>query len=108
LINNAVQAMSAGASNRRELEIFTGKSDHDSIVVAVRDSGPGLDAANPERVFEDFYTTKPGGLGMGLSICRSIIEAYGGRLSAGANTPRGAAFQFALPMQSQGQGQPQQ
>jgi PAS domain S-box-containing protein len=102
LINNAVQAMSAAEVESRELVIFTSKADRDGIVVAVRDSGPGLDSANPERLFEAFYTTKPGGLGMGLSICRSIIEAHGGRLGASANTPRGATFQFTLPAQGSG------
>jgi C4-dicarboxylate-specific signal transduction histidine kinase len=105
LINNAMQAMSTGASDPRELQIFTGKSDHGDIVVAVRDSGPGLDPENPERVFETFYTTKPDGLGIGLSICRSIIEAQGGQLTAGANKPRGAAFQFTLPVHGQGPAQ---
>jgi len=62
----------------------------------VRDSGPGLTPESVERLFESFYTTKPDGLGMGLSICRSIIEAHGGRLWAGANEPRGAVFQFTL------------
>ena len=57
------------------------------MLVAVRDSGPGLTSASLERIFEAFYTTKPGGLGMGLSICRSIIEAHGGRLWATANVP---------------------
>jgi len=65
--------------------------------VVVRDSGPGLAPATIERIFDAFYTTKAVGLGMGLSICRSIIEAHGGRLWAGANEPRGAAFQFTLP-----------
>jgi signal transduction histidine kinase len=63
----------------------------------VRDTGPGLDPQGIERIFEAFYTTKASGLGMGLSICRSIIEAHGGRLWAGPNTPRGAVFQFTLP-----------
>ena len=69
------------------------------MLVAVRDSGPGLDGGL-ERLFEAFYTTKPSGLGMGLSICRSIIEAHGGRLWASANVPRGATFQFTLPIDS--------
>jgi signal transduction histidine kinase len=63
----------------------------------VRDTGPGLDPAKREELFEAFYTTKPSGLGMGLSICRSIVEAHGGQLWADANTPHGAVFQFALP-----------
>jgi signal transduction histidine kinase len=66
-------------------------------LVAVRDSGPGIDPAHLERVFEAFYTTKSSGVGMGLSICRSIIDAHGGRLWAEANVPHGAVFQFALP-----------
>ncbi len=69
----------------------------DSVLVAVRDSGPGIDPGHLERVFEPFYTTKTTGVGMGLSICRSIIDAHGGRLWADANTPRGAIFQFTLP-----------
>ena len=81
----------------RELQISTSQTEPNVVLVAVRDSGPGFDLANLERVFEAFYTTKPSGLGMGLSICRSIIEAHGGRLWATANTPRGAVFQFTLP-----------
>ena len=102
LINNAVQAMSAVGVASRELVISTSKTEPNGIGVAVRDSGPGLDPANLERAFEAFHTTKPGGLGMGLSICRSIIEAHGGRLWASANTPRGATFQFTLPVQGSG------
>jgi signal transduction histidine kinase len=65
--------------------------------VAVCDSGPGIDGTQLERVFDTFYTTKSNGTGMGLSICRSIIDAHGGRLWADANEPRGAVFQFTLP-----------
>jgi signal transduction histidine kinase len=65
--------------------------------VSVRDSGPGIDPEHAERVFDAFYTTKFGGLRMGLSICRSIIDAHGGRLWAEANEPRGAVFRFSLP-----------
>ena len=67
------------------------------MLVAVHDSGPGLAPASLEHLFEAFYTTKPNGLGLGLSICRSIIEAHGGRLWGSANSPRGAVFQFTLP-----------
>jgi signal transduction histidine kinase len=67
------------------------------VLVAVSDSGPGLPQANPERVFEAFYTTKASGLGMGLSICRSIIQNYGGRLWAAPNVPQGAVFRIMLP-----------
>ena len=65
--------------------------------MAVRDPGPGIDPTHLKRGFEAFYTTKSSGLGMGLSICRSIIDAHEGRLWAEANQPRGAVFQFALP-----------
>jgi signal transduction histidine kinase len=89
--------MSGVGEGARELLISTGKAEPDSVLVAVRDSGPGLAPATFEHVFESFYTTKPGGLGLGLSICRSIIEAHGGRLWACANVPRGAVFQFTMP-----------
>jgi signal transduction histidine kinase len=80
----------------RELLIST-EQGHTGVLVAVRDSGSGIDSTHLERVFEAFYTTKPSGVGMGLSICRSIIDAHGGRLWAEANEPRGAVFQFTLP-----------
>ena len=77
--------------------ISTGGDASRGVLVAVRDSGPGLDPTSVDRLFEAFYTTKPDGMGMGLAICRSIIEAHGGRLWASANKPRGAVFQFTLP-----------
>ena len=95
LLINAMEAMSGMSEEPRELLISTAKSDSE-IVVSVRDSGPGLMPESVERLFDAFYTTKLGGLGMGLSISRSIIEAHGGRLWAIANEPRGAEFQFAL------------
>ena len=94
LVVNALQAMSGADEGARELLISTGTSESDGVVVAVRDSGPGLPASSAERLFDAFYTTKADGMGMGLSICRSIIEAHGGRLWASANLPRGAVFQF--------------
>jgi PAS domain S-box-containing protein len=97
LILNAVEAMSSVDDASRELSIGTGRRGADEILVAVRDSGAGIDPEHLERVFDSFYTTKPGGMGLGLSICRSIIDAHGGRLWAAANEPRGAAFQFTLP-----------
>ena len=97
LIMNAVDAMSSVEAGTRELLISTGKTQAIAIFVAVRDSGPGIDPEHVERVFEAFYTTKSSGVGMGLSICRSIVEAHGGRLWAEANEPRGAVFQFTLP-----------
>jgi PAS domain S-box-containing protein len=96
LIINAIEAMRDVGEEERELLVST-RNEPDGISVEVRDSGPGFAPETLDRVFEAFYTTKPGGLGMGLSICRSIIEAHGGRLWASANLPRGASFQFALP-----------
>jgi len=97
LLINATEAMSGMSEGPRELLISTTKTDSEGVLVAVRDWGPGLAPESVDRLFESFYTTKPGGLGMGLSICRSIIEAHHGRLWATANTPRGAVFQFTLP-----------
>ena len=77
--------------------ISTRKAENEGVLVAVRDSGPGLAPATLERLFESFYTTKPNGLGLGLSISRSIIEAHGGQLWASADVPRGALFQFTVP-----------
>jgi PAS domain S-box-containing protein len=96
LILNAVEAMGSVDAGARELLIST-ERNHTGVLVAVRDSGPGIDREHFERVFQSFYTTKPGGTGMGLSICRSIIDAHGGRLWADANEPRGAVFRFSLP-----------
>src|SRR5271165_2425026 len=97
LILNAVEAMSEMGEEPRELLITTGSNGSEEVLVAVRDSGPGLAPAAFEQLFEAFYTTKPNGLGLGLSICRSIIEAHSGRLWASGNAPRGAVFQFTLP-----------
>jgi C4-dicarboxylate-specific signal transduction histidine kinase len=96
LLLNAVEAMGSREPGARELLISTEQA-HTGVLVAVRDSGPGIHAKHLERVFEAFYTTKSSGVGMGLSICRSIIDAHGGRLWAEANEPRGAVFQFTLP-----------
>jgi PAS domain S-box-containing protein len=103
LLINAMEAMSAMSEGPRDLLISTAKTDSEGVLVAVRDSGPGLAPESVERLFEPFYTTKPGGLGMGLSICRSIIESHHGRLWATANTPHGAVFQFNLPPYSSGE-----
>ena len=97
LIINAVEAMSGMRGGARELLICTEKSDSNGALVAVRDSGPGLDLKSVDRLFEAFYTTKVQGMGIGLAICRSIIQAHGGRLWARANVPCGAIFQFELP-----------
>jgi PAS domain S-box-containing protein len=100
LIMNAVEAMIDTSKCARELLIKTQKVDSGGVFVAVKDSGPGLAPATVVHLFDAFYTTKPGGLGLGLSICRSIIDAHGGCLSASANEPHGATFEFTLPCHS--------
>jgi nitrogen-specific signal transduction histidine kinase len=96
LILNAAEAMSSVKTGARDLLISTEQSQPDEVLVAVRDSGPGIDPKDLERVFETFYTTKSRGIGMGLSISRSIVAAHGGRLWADVNAPRGAVFRFTL------------
>jgi C4-dicarboxylate-specific signal transduction histidine kinase len=98
LITNAVEAMSGVCEARRELRIITAQTNPGEILVTVQDSGPGLGARNPDRLFDAFYSTKPSGLGIGLSICRSIIEAHKGQLWASQRKVHGATFQFTLPV----------
>jgi len=118
LLVNAIQAMSEVSDGRRELsvssqklteiyakeakDITEGKAslqpESTQVLIAVRDSGPGLDPQRLNHLFDAFYTTKTQGLGMGLTISRSIVEAHRGRLRAKANTPRGAVFEFTLPI----------
>ena len=98
LIVNAVEAMSTVHDRSRELTIVSRQDGSNAVLVEVRDSGIGLDAQRAEQVFEAFYTTKAEGIGIGLSISRSIIEAHGGRLWASANAPHGAVFRFSLPV----------
>jgi len=98
LVGNAVEAMSASDDRPRQLLISTTRSDSSGdVLLAVQDSGSGIDPAQLERVFEAFYTTKPGGMGMGLSICRAIVEAHGGKIWATQRAPHGAIFQITLP-----------
>src|SRR5580692_5230641 len=96
LFVNAIQAMIDIEDGNRELHIST-SVEPEGVCVAVRDTGHGLRSESLSRLFEPFYTTKPDGMGMGLSICRSIIEAHGGRLWATGCEPRGALFQFTIP-----------
>ena len=101
LIINAIEAMSGVGENPREVLVGSEKDESQGVRVAVRDSGPGLDPESVNHIFAAFYTTKPQGLGMGLAISRSIVEAHGGSLWATANAPNGAAFQFTLPVGSE-------
>jgi C4-dicarboxylate-specific signal transduction histidine kinase len=101
LILNAVEAMSGSSETARDLLIRTEQDGSGGVLVAVEDSGPGLQPESLDRLFDAFYTTKPSGMGMGLSICRSIIEAHGGRVWATTNVPRGTVLQFTLPQQGE-------
>jgi C4-dicarboxylate-specific signal transduction histidine kinase len=98
LIINAVEAMSGVSEGSRELLIGTRRDALSGVVVAVQDSGPGLNPESFDRLFDPFYTTKPGGMGMGLSICRSIVEAHGGRVWASRTAGPGVTVQFTLPV----------
>jgi C4-dicarboxylate-specific signal transduction histidine kinase len=98
LIVNALQAMSGGdGGSRRDLQISTELDEAAGVRVGVRDTGPGLAPESFQRLFEPFYTTKADGMGMGLAICRAIVEGHGGRISATACEPHGTLFQFTIP-----------
>jgi C4-dicarboxylate-specific signal transduction histidine kinase len=98
LVINAIEAVGEVNDGVRDVTVTSARAEPGWLRVTLRDSGPGLSPGSVERVFTSFYTTKPNGLGMGLSICRSIIEAHGGRLWASPNVPCGAIFQFAVPV----------
>jgi len=98
LIVNAIEAMSGIDDRTHELTMVSTAEGLDGVRVEVRDSGTGLDPEHATHLFEPFYTTKAEGIGIGLSISRSIVEAHGGRLSAASNSPHGAVFQFSLPV----------
>ena len=98
LIINGLESIAKSKNGSRELSISSTKDEANNVVVAVRDSGDGLDPANLERVFDAFFTTKADGMGMGLAISRTIIESHGGRLWATTNAPKGAVFQFTIPV----------
>jgi C4-dicarboxylate-specific signal transduction histidine kinase len=97
LIVNGLEAIAKGKDGAGELTVSSNQDKDDNVTIAVSDSGEGLDPATAERVFDAFFTTKPDGMGMGLAISRTIIEAHGGRLWATTNSPAGAVFQFTLP-----------
>jgi C4-dicarboxylate-specific signal transduction histidine kinase len=97
LILNAMEAMRSVDDRSRKLQITTQENEAGDVLVTVCDTGPGIPPENLERVFDSFFTTKSSGMGIGLSICRSIVEAHGGSLRASANEARGATFQFSLP-----------
>ena len=97
LVMNAIEAISAVSDGPRDLLISSAKDEPNRVLLTIRDSGTGLAPGKLEEIFDAFYTTKRDGMGMGLAVSRSIIEAHGGRLWATPNEPRGAVFQFTLP-----------
>jgi signal transduction histidine kinase len=98
LVMNGIEAMQSVTDRPRELVIRSREDDAHHVLASVTDYGVGISGENADRLFNAFFTTKPTGMGMGLSICRSIMEAHGGRLWATANVPYGATFQFTLPV----------
>jgi PAS domain S-box-containing protein len=100
LVTNAMDAMKAVEDRPRVLRIRSEGLDHEWVVISVQDTGTGISAENKDRIFDAFFTTKSHGMGLGLSICRSIIEAHGGWLSASAAHPHGSTFQVMLPVQT--------
>ena len=99
LVRNAIDAMRSGSAAERTLQVRTEKRGHDAIGIFVQDSGPGIVAAQIERIFDPFVTTKKNGMGMGLTVCRMIIERHGGKLSASSSAGAGARFDITLPVE---------
>jgi signal transduction histidine kinase len=98
LVMNGIEAMQSVTDRPREMVIRSRQDETQQVLVSVTDCGVGISAEDADRLFNAFFTTKSGGMGMGLSICRSIVEAHGGRLWATTNVPHGATFQFTLPV----------
>ena len=101
LVINGIEAIAKSRDGERELAVRSSRDESDNLIVAVRDTGAGIEPENAERLFDAFFTTKPDGMGMGLAISRTIIESHGGRLWATSNSPKGAVFQFQLPRASE-------
>ena len=102
LLVNAVDAMDSMTDGTRMLKITTNRQEPSGVLITVEDSGPGIAPENIKHIFEPFYTTKPQGMGMGLTICRSIVEAHGGSLVAAPSRLGGLAMQISLPVSANG------
>jgi signal transduction histidine kinase len=102
LVMNSIEAMSAIMDRPRVLRVISRIDGPDSVLIVVTDTGTGLDPGKVDHIFDAFFTTKLEGMGMGLSICRSIVEAHGGRLWASPNQPYGSIFQFTMPVMTKG------
>jgi signal transduction histidine kinase len=98
LIKNAIDAMAVTAPSSRALRLTTGLGSNSDILLLVEDTGPGLGAVDPDRIFEPFVTTKSDGMGLGLAISRTIIEDHGGKLGVVKTGPHGTTFELALPL----------
>jgi signal transduction histidine kinase len=98
LITNAIEAMDSVTGGQRLLQVTSTSYSPGNVVIAVEDSGSGMDSNDVNRIFDPFFTTKPHGMGMGLSICRSIVEAHDGRLSARSAVGQGSVFEITLPV----------
>jgi signal transduction histidine kinase len=97
LVINGIEAIGKSRDGERVLAVRSSRDESDNLIVAVRDTGAGIEPETVERLFDAFFTTKQDGMGMGLAISRTIIESHGGRLWATSNSPKGAVFQFQLP-----------
>jgi len=97
LIMNAADAMGSVTDRKRTLKVSSGRHDSTGVLVTVEDSGTGIDPEHIDRIFDPFFTTKSEGMGLGLSICRSIIEGHGGHLSVSGGNPHGSVFHLRLP-----------
>jgi signal transduction histidine kinase len=104
LVHNALEAMGTMSNRSRMLRVRTEVCDHDAIVVSVQDSGVGISPEQLDGIFDAFFTTKSNGMGLGLAICRMIIEHHGGQLTASSDGKNGALFKFVLPIKSDGEG----